>query len=219
MKGKTAIKIVSDALLAMLLVAVMATALVHEAPHEYLGIALFVFMVAHVVANRKRLSSFFRGRFETLRILQLILIVGLAACAIGQIISSLVLSKYAFGFLPALPGAGWARRVHMICSYWTFVLAFAHAGLHARTPKKMRPWQKWVARIIFGGLACFGAYAFVQLNMWQYLTGEIQFAYVDYSISPAWQAVRYLGAAVLIAGIFHYVRKGVLVLRRTKQRS
>lgn len=209
MKGKAAIKVVLDFAMAVTLVAVMATALVQEAPHEWLGLALFALMATHVVLNRKWLAAIFRGRHGALRVMQIVVIAALVACVIGQVASSLVLSKHAFGFLPALPGAGWARRVHMLCSYWAFVLAFAHAGLHMRMPKGMLPWQMWAGRVVFAVVACFGVYSFVQLGMWQYLTGQVQFAFVDFGVSPVVTAARYASVAVLVAGVFHYVRKAV----------
>ena len=206
MSGKKTIKIVLDIALALVLVAVMATALVQEAPHEWLGIVLFVFMVAHIVLNRKWLAAVFRGRHSALRVLQIIVLAALMACMIGQVASSLVLSKHALGFLPVLPGASWARRVHMLCSYWSFVLAFTHAGLHMRTPKDMSSWQIWMARIMFAAVACFGAYSFVQLGLWQYLTGQVQFAFADYSTPLPLVAARYASVAVLAMGAFHYLR-------------
>lgn len=219
MKGKTAIRIVLDTAMAAVLVTVMATALVQEAPHEWLGIALFALMAAHVVRNRKWLASVFRGRHGVLRVLQIALIAGLAVCIVGQVASSLVLSKHVFGFLPALPGAGWARRVHMLCSYWAFVFAFAHAGLHMRTPKGMLSWQVWAVRIVFAAVACFGAYSFVQLGMWQYLTGQVLFAYADFNTPLALLAARYASVAVLVMGVFHYVREGIARIGKARQRG
>ena len=210
MKSRNAIKIVLDIALAATLVAVMATALVQEAPHEWLGVALFVFTVAHIVFNRKWLASVFRGRRNALRVLQIVVIVGLAACVLGQIASSLVISKHAFGFLPVLPGASWARRVHMLCSYWMFVFAFAHVGLHVRTPRGLASWQTWALRIAFVAIASFGVYSFVQLNLWAYLTGQVQYAFVDPSIPIALSVARYASVAVLVAGVFHYVRTGIM---------
>lgn len=81
MKSKNSVKIVLDIALVATLVAVMATALVQEAPHEWLGMALFVCMIAHMVFNRKWLASMFRGRHSALRVLQITAIVGLAAWA------------------------------------------------------------------------------------------------------------------------------------------
>ena len=214
MTGRKAAKIVLDIALALVLVAIMSTALVQEAPHEWLGIALFVLIVAHIVLNRKWLASVFRGRHGALRVLQIVVLAALAVCIIGQVASSLVLSKHAFGFLPALPGASWARRVHMLGSYWAFVLAFAHAGLHMRTPKGMSPWQIWAARIVLAVVACFGAYSFVQLGLWQYLTGQIQFAFADFSAPLPLAAARYASVAVLVMGAFHYIRAGMGRRRR-----
>ena len=209
-------KIVLDSALALVLVATMTTALVQEAPHEWLGVTLFVLMAIHIVLNRRWLASIFRGRHSTLRIIQIVVVMGLAVCIIGQLASSLVLSKHAFGFLPALPGAGWARSVHMLCSYWAFVFAFAHAGLHARVPKSMAPWQKWAARIIIAAVACFGAFSFAQLGLWQYLTGQVQFAYADYSVPLAFTFARYASIAILVTGVFHYIRQGIASIGKTR---
>ena len=219
MVGKRAVKIALDIALALVLVAVMTTALVQEAPHEWLGVALFVLMTVHIVLNRKWLAAVFRGRYGALRVMQVVVLVGLVACVVGQIASSLVLSKHAFGFLPALPGAGWARRVHMLCSYWAFVLAFAHAGLHMRTPKGMSSWQMWAVRILFAAVACFGMYSFAQLGLWQYLIGQVQFAFADYSTPLALTAVRYASVAVLVMGVFHYVREGIASIGKTRERD
>ena len=204
MKVKKAVKVVLDIAMALVLVAIMTTALVQEAPHEWLGVTLFVLMAIHIVLNRKWLASIFRGRHSALRIVHA---------------SSLVLSKHAFGFLPAFPGAGWARSVHMLCSYRAFVLAFAHAGLHARAPKNMAPWQKWAVRIIIAAVACFGAFSFAQLGLWQYLTGQVQFAFADYSVPLALAFARYASVAVLVAGVFHYVRRGIASIGKTRSRD
>ena len=219
MKGKKAAKVTLDIAMALVFVAIMTTALVQEAPHEWLGVTLFVLMVIHIVLNRRWLASIFRGRHSTLRIIQIVVVVGLAVCIIGQFASSLVLSKHAFGFLPALPGAGWARSVHMLCSYWAFVFAFAHAGLHARVPKSMAPWQKWAARIIIAAVACFGAFSFAQLGLWQYLTGQVQFAYADYSVPLAFTFARYASIAILVTGVFHYIRQGIASIGKTGSRD
>ena len=203
--------------MAMALIAIMATALVQEAPHEWLGIVLFVLLVVHIVLNRKWLAAVFRGRHGALRVLQIVMIVGLVICIVGQIVSSLVLSKHVFGFLPALPGASWARRMHMLCSYWSFVFAFAHVGLQIRTPRGMASWQKWVARIVFIAIACFGVYSFVQLGLWQYLTGQVQFAQVDFNAHLVLVMARYASIAVLVAGVFHYIREGITANQKARR--
>ena len=56
MKRRT-VKIAVDIAMAAVLVAVMTTAIVQEAPHEWLGVTLFVLLVVHIVLNRKWLAS------------------------------------------------------------------------------------------------------------------------------------------------------------------
>ena len=206
--------------MAALFIAVMATALVQEVPHEYVGIALFIAVIVHIVLNRRWFKALFRGRYNAVRVLQLVAIVGLLACIIGQVVSSLVLSKYAFGFLPALPGASWARRAHMLCSYWSFVFAFAHAGLQFKGFSRLVK-QKgsdspsaavWLGRIAVIAIACYGVYAFVQVNMGAYLLGQIEFAFVDFATPPALMCARYAAIAVLVAAAFHCLRRVIEAL-------
>ena len=200
------VKIVVDVALAATLVAVMATALVQEVPHEWLGMALFALMVVHAVLNRRWLGSMFRGRRSVIRVLQIVVLAGLVACVAGQVASSLVLSKHVFGFLPSLPGASWARRVHMLCSYWMFMLAFAHVGMHVRKPRSMPSWQLWAVRALAVAVACFGAVSFVQLGLPSYLTGQVQFAMADVSTPLAFTFARYASVAVLVAALFRCLR-------------
>ena len=208
--AKKVAKTIVDVLLAADLVAVMATALLEEAPHEYLGVALFVLMVVHVVLNRRYFTHLAKGRYTPLRVLQLIAVIGLVACVIGQVASALVLSKHAFSFLPAIPGASWARTVHMLLSYWCFVFAFAHVGLQVKA--KLPVWLQ----IALIAVACFGVVSYVQLNMAPYLFGQVMFAAADYASPLALIFARYASVAVLVAVVFHYIR---VALRKTAKEA
>lgn len=204
-------RIAVDVALALLFVVVMATAIIQEVPHEYFGVALFAVVVAHIVLNRRWFKTLFRGRYGTVRIMQLVPIAGLAVCIVGQIASALVLSKYALGFLPALPGASWARRVHMLCSYWSFVFAFAHAGAQfkgfarlARTNMHAMPSVAiWLARALVTTISCYGVYAFVRMGLGAYLLGRVQFAFVDSATPLALACARYAAVAVLVSSLSH----------------
>ena len=222
---------VIDAAPVGLLVAVMATALVQAAPHEYLGVALFAAVVAHAILKRRHIKALLRGRPNAVRTLRLIAIVGLIVCVAGQLASALVLSKFAFGFLPALPGAAVARRIHMLCSYWGFVLAFAHVGLQSKSlfrlmrtrgasnaPGALRP-VIWAGRFLFVAIACFGAYSFVKLDFGNYLLGQVQFALADYGAAGALSLMRYASIAVLLSGLFHYLRAALEALEKSRHRT
>ena len=206
MKGNRAIKIAVDVAMSAVLVATMSTALVQEVPHEWLGAALFVLMVTHVVLNRKWILGVVRSHRKAPYALHLILIVALLVCLVGMIASSLVLSKHVFGFLPALPGAAWARRIHMLFSYWMFVLAFAHVGLHVRVPRRMAPWKQRAMRVAAATAAAYGAYAFARLGMFAYLAGQVQFAMADFGTPFVVTFARHAGVAALVAIVFHGVQ-------------
>ena len=207
-------RIVVDVAMAAAYVAVMATALVQEAPHEFLGIALFALVVVHVALNRRWFAALARGHYDAVRVLQLVATAGLRACIVAQGASSIVLSKHALWFLPALPGAGWARRVHMLCSYWGFVFAFVHAGLQFRTVlvrfgrgRSLGVAATWACRVAFLAVACFGAWSFVSLGLPAYLTGQVQFAFADFSTPLVMTLAQYASIGVLIAGVFYYVAR------------
>lgn len=215
------VRIVVDAVLAGLFVAVMATALVQEAPHEYLGASLFVAVVTHVALNKRWFKALARGRYNAVRVLRLVAIAGLLVCVVGQVASALVLSKYVFGFLPVLPGASLARRVHMLCSYWGFTFAFAHVGLHFKGLLRLMHIEGtsdtsgahrhviWTGRFLFAIIAYFGAYSFVRLGFGAYLLGQVQFAVAGYGMSIIPSLMGYASIAVLIAGLFHYLRAAI----------
>ena len=224
--GKLALRIGVDAALALCFVAVMATALVQEAPHEYLGLALFALMVVHVVVNRRWFTALTRGRYSAVRVLQLVSIVGLVVCVVGQIASAVVLSKHALGFLPAVPGASWARQAHMLCSYWSFMLAFAHVGLQFKGMlarmgglRNVPAAGLWALRAVWLVVAVFGAVSFVQLGMADYLFARVQFAAADYSAPLVLTFARYASVAILVAGLFHYLRAALETRKRAASAS
>lgn len=122
-----------DVGLAAMFVTLMTTATVEEVAHEWIGITTFALFVVHQVLNRRWWKNLLRGKYTLLRSVGTIVNVGLLLCMLGQMTSSLILSEHAFGWLPAFPGAAWARIMHLVCSYWGFMLAAVHTGLHVHT--------------------------------------------------------------------------------------
>ncbi len=223
-RPSVALRIVVDILLAIDLICVMATALVEEAPHEYLGILFALLVIVHVVLNRRWFAALLRGKWTAERVLQVIAVAGIIVCAIGQVVSAVVLSKHALWFLPALPGASWARSMHMLCSYWAFVFAFAHVGLQfrgmiarlgAHRSALMRNGAAtWALRAVWLLVAFAGAWSFVQLGMADYLFARVQFASADHGAHFVVRFAQYASIAVLVAGICHYL---VAALRSAKR--
>ncbi len=143
--------------------------------------------------------------------LELALLCGVIALAA----SSLVLSEHAFAWLPAIPGAAWARLVHLAASYWTFVLAFLHSGMHLQEAfgkLSCNTAAKWAGRALFALGLCYGVYSFATLGIWSYMTLQARFAFIDPDAAAT--ALQYAAMAAALAGCGHYLACGLRRLRK-----
>ncbi len=206
---KRVVRLSVDIALAASFVVMLATALVQKAPHEWLGMATFLLFAIHMVFNRRRWMRGRRSGWTPARVALTVLDVALVGCMLGQIISCLVLSEYVFGWLPAIQGASWARTVHLLCSYWGFVLVSVHAGLHLQQMMRKSLHNKAIVRairVLCFALSLFGVISFVQLGLFDYMFLRRQFVFADFSI-PLWQSlVRYLSVGIMFASIAHYAQ-------------
>ena len=130
MKRKTFLKIVVDIGMTVMLLFLMTYELIGAAAHEWLGMGMFVLFITHHILNRKWSQCVFKGRYTLFRIWQTTLVIGILMTMIGSMYSGIILSEHALSFLPIKGGRAFAREVHMISSYWGFVLMSLHLGLH-----------------------------------------------------------------------------------------
>ncbi len=96
---------------------VMATALVEDFAHEWLGVAVLALVAAHQELNRFWWRALARGRWSARRALSTVVDLGLVAGVVAMLASALVISVHAFSWLPVIPGATWARPAHLLGSY------------------------------------------------------------------------------------------------------
>jgi hypothetical protein len=189
-----------EAVLAVAIVVQVSTAAVEGVVHEWLGIALAILIVVHVVRSRHGLSMK-RPVFAVVDIATI-------ACLLGQVASCVFVSEYVFSWLPALKGTAIARQVHMTCGYWLFVLATVHAGMHLRIllGSMMRNRAAvWCGRILFVCCIVAGLWAWVDTGIGEYLLMQSSFAFVDEGEPWVMGFCRYFAIAVMLAGAAHYV--------------
>ena len=198
-------------LLALDFLVVYATPLGFEVVHEWSGILAFVLVIVHVVINRRWFTALFKGKYGPLRIVSTILVIAMVVCILGPAVSSLIISRHAFGFLPAIPGSSWARVVHLACSSWLLILAFVHGGLHLRLGPSaksgklaLRLWYAALAIVAIGGIV-----SLIALGIPDYLFLQRQF-YYGWD-GPLWQSV--LLYVVVAIGLACLGRLLSLVLR------
>lgn len=203
-----------DAVMALLLLLVVALPGTNAEPHEWVGIAALVIMLAHFALNVRRAVCMACSR-SLAAVVFLAVDVALLVCLVALVVSSPIISDYAFSWLPVLPGMSWARLAHLAASYWMFVLAFVHCGLHLREiagKLSRKPAAVWAARVVF--LACLplGVYWFSQMGIGSYLTLSAHFAFIDPTVPWYVKVIQFAAIAIAVTGAAHYIAAIVRLL-------
>lgn len=129
--------------------------------------------------------------------------------------SGIVLSRHVFSFLQVKSGLALARRLHILGSYWGFLLMGLHLGLHwnmvlGKWKKKHRMDSKG-GRIIFflAGLAValYGGWVFVKRDFVTYLFLRSEFVFLDYEESKILFYIEYLALVGMCIFISHNLGK------------
>lgn len=227
MKRKGSLKIIIDVLMTILLLFLMGYQLWGEEAHEWAGAGMFVLFIAHHILNRGWHKGLFKGKYTPVRILLTGIDVLLFAAMLAQMYSGILMSRYAFAFLPFDTGMALARRLHILGSYWGFTLMSLHLGLHwnmflGKIPIKkmftgegrgkkqksslsnMRPAVLFLLSLAVAG---YGLYAFVERDILTYLFLQTEFVFLDYGESIVLFYLDYICMMGLWVFIAHYGTK------------
>ena len=167
------------------LLLVMTYELLGTAAHEWIGTAMIVLLLAHHILNRNWYSNLFYGKYTAVRIVQIILTVIMLIAMAGSMVSGVILYRHVFRFFNITVGRSWARTVHMLCAYWSFILMSFHLGLHWSMVlgfvKRLRKNDKKsvVSHIIAVCISGYGIYALLKRDIASYLLMKIQFAFFN----------------------------------------
>ena len=217
MRSKQIVKILTDILMTVILLLLMAYSMVGEAAHEWLGIGMFALFILHHVLNSSWGRNLRRGQYTPFRVLQIVLVILALLSMLGSMVSGIVLSRHALTFLPITGGQSWARTLHMLSAYWGFVIMSLHLGLHwnimlamaGKTEKKSSVLRTWALRIAGCLIAAYGAYAFVQRGVGRYMTLQDQFVFFDFSEPLILFLLDYMAIMGLFVFIGHYLAKAL----------
>ena len=130
MKRPAIVKIVVDMLMTLLLLFLMGYQLWGEVAHEWAGAGMLILFLAHHILNRGWYKSLFKGRYTSMRVFQVLADMLLLAAMAAQMYSGIAMSRYVFAFLPVDGKMALARRLHILGSYWGFILMSVHLGMH-----------------------------------------------------------------------------------------
>lgn len=227
MKKKTIAKICIDIGMTIALLLLMPYELVGQAAHEWLGIGIFVLFIAHHILNGKWSRNILNGKYTPLRIWQTVLVILVLAAMISSMISGIILSRHVLSFLPISGGRAFARRLHMLASYWGFVLMSLHLGLHwsmmmgiaGKAAGKPTVVRTWILRIFALAIAGYGVFAFVKRDFGSYMFLKIQFAFFDFEEPLIFFLLDYTAVMGLFVFIGHYLAELLKRCSRKKKKG
>ena len=211
-------KIGIDAAMLILLPLLMAYSLVGETAHEWLGLAMFALFVLHHIINFAWLKTLFKGRYSAYRIYMTVINVLLLAVMLILPVSGIMMSKHIFHF-SGIGGLSLARTVHLLASYWGFILMSVHAGNHigAHTAKKKA--VSVVFRIIAVVVSIYGVYALVKRDISSYLFWKNQFVFFDFEQPKLWFFADFASMICLFASVGAGISKGLKMLDKLKSKE
>lgn len=172
------IKAVTDILMVILFLLLMADRHTGNAVHEWLGIAVAGAFLLHTWLNRNWYKTLTKGRYNFSRSIQLVLNMLLLLAVIGTLASAVLISRTVFPFL-GLRGELFSRAVHVCCAHWCFLLTAAHLGMYGKRLSVTlgrhvhfpRPhWWERVSPVLYIALTAYGAYVFLARELTYPLT-------------------------------------------------
>ncbi len=218
MKAKIKIKIGIDFLMTVLLLLLMAYQVVGEELHEWVGVAMLVLFITHNILNIKWYKNLFRGKYKSVRILGTILNFAVLTDILSLGYSGIVMSRHVFAFLPINSGMALAREMHLVGSYWGFVLMSLNLGLHWNmilgmfcklTGGKKMPVLAGILRLLGLAIAGYGAYCFIDADIFSYMFFQNEFAFFDFEKKAVWVFSEYIAMMGLWVFVGYYIAKGL----------
>lgn len=212
MANKQKYKIVIDLFMTITLLLLMLFQITGQQVHEYLGIMMLVLFLGHNFLNRKWYSHLFKGKYKFYRCIQTILNISILMMMLGLGYSGMVMAQY----IPfSISGSiSLARRIHLACSYWGFVLMSMHLGMHLRQIinmfKKYIHLENNVLKLVIVIICLYGIYCFIQNNMISYMFLINEFVFFDFEKNIFIVLLEYLSMMIL------WINIGYLITNKIK---
>ncbi|MCD8366157.1 MAG: DUF4405 domain-containing protein [Clostridiales bacterium] len=217
MKSKMIGKITVDLGMTILLMLLMAFELIGRTAHEWIGAGMFVLFILHHILNKKWTRNLFHGRYTPYRVLQTASVGLVFLTMVCLMVSAVLISREVFSFLPIRGGRSLGRMLHLICSYWGFLLFSFHLGLHwnmimgmaRQLCAKQSRLRAWLLRLAGVLIAVYGLYAMFRRDIPNYLFMQTQFVFFDFEEPLVFFFLDYLAVMGLFVFAGYYAGKAV----------
>lgn len=227
MKPMRILKIGIDAAMTVALFFLMGYQLWGDEAHEWVGAALFVLFILHHVLNWRWFRSLLKGRYSPVRIFHMVVDFMVLLSMLCLMYSGIVLSRYAFTFLPIGGGLSLTRKLHILGSYWGFLLMGAHLGLHwnmfigmvkRKEGSHIRSKTMAVtAFMIAAAISIYGAYVLFKRDLFTNLLLQNEFVFLDYDEPALLFYIDYFALMGLCIFIVHYLLKLLKMIYKRRE--
>lgn len=207
------IRILLDALAVVLFVAGLAYWWQDNLTHEVIGTVFFALLIAHNVFNRRWYGAVKRGRYDPPRMLNSVVIAGMAILMMLLLATSILISQDVLAAL-ALDGGFAVRAAHMFVAYWALVFLAVHLG--TRWPVVMNVTRQALGiagmsrlrtlalRAVTALVAVKGVLATLEMGLGTRLRFEYALDMWDFNESTIGFFANYLSIIALYVALTHY---------------
>lgn len=146
-------------------------------PHEIFGSIFFMLLAWHISRHKSWINGLLKGRYDKRRIVTVLLHAALLVNMMVLLMTSIVISKTVFGFLPI--DSYYLREIHWFSAYWVMVITGIHLGINwvrimavSRALMKLNDnvYRKLALRIAVVAIVAIGVWSFTVLGIWTKLT-------------------------------------------------
>lgn len=214
MNRKMSIKLAIDLFMTVLMLAAMAYHLTGNTVHELLGISLLALFIVHNILNRRWYQTVLKRKHNARRVLNTAVNLLLLVMVLMLMVSSVLISHTLFAFIP-VDGGLIARQMHILATYWGFILISIHIGMHWRmiigaARKKLgitalNRYSRFALRVMAVLVAVYGAYAFFAREVGSRLILYYTYSYWNFDESAMFFFMDYLSIMGVYICVTYYV--------------
>lgn len=187
---------VIDVGMMILLLLLMAFPFTGQDIHIFLGIIMIVFFIIHHYLNRRWYLSLFKGKKTKIKMIFITINSLLLISTLAVALSGLTLAEY-------VPFMSYflARKIHLLCSYWSYLLMGLHVGLHLQVTKMIKN------KLIVYEIMLIGIILFIKNQIMIYLLNMSDFLYVSDQMNMVIYMFEYLMIFILFVLLMNIIIK------------
>ena len=218
MDRKILFKLAIDLVMTVIMLVAMAYYLTGNVIHELLGVSLFALFIVHNVLNRRWYQTVIKRKHNGRHVLNTSVNLLLLVMMLMLMLSSIMISRTLFAFIP-VSGGMIARQIHVLATYWGFILISIHLGMHWRIIigiirkilriHSLNRGYTFAVRIMAVLIAVFGVYAFFARDVGSKLILYYTYSYWNFDESAVFFFTDYISIMGLCIFVTYYALKFV----------